>query len=201
VKVEMFSRLRKSISGIFRYSRAEEYSRRYAVMNAFDGVITVLGIIFGSVLLGQAAVKQILAAGIGASIAMGISGASGTYMTEKAEQERKIKEIEEAMLVKLDGTVIVKARERAAIISAIVDSLSAMLAGLVVLTPYFAAAIELLTSEIAFHLSTIISFALLFGLGIFLGKIAKKDIIRSGIKSLVVGLVTLLLIIALNLIL
>ncbi|RLG00156.1 MAG: hypothetical protein DRN47_02110 [Candidatus Wolframiiraptor sp.] len=201
MKVEMFSRLRKSISGIFRYSRAEEYSRRYAVMNAFDGVITVLGIIFGSVLLGQAAVKQILAAGIGASIAMGISGASGTYMTEKAEQERKIKEIEEAMLVKLDGTVIVKARERAAIISAIVDSLSAMLAGLVVLTPYFAAAIELLTSEIAFHLSTIISFALLFGLGIFLGKIAKKDIIRSGIKSLVVGLVTLLLIIALNLIL
>jgi len=197
----MFSRLRKSISGIFRYSRAEEYSRRYAVMNAFDGVITVLGIIFGSVLLGQAAVKQILAAGIGASIAMGISGASGTYMTEKAEQERKIKEIEEAMLVKLDGTVIVKARERAAIISAIVDSLSAMLAGLVVLTPYFAAALGLLTSEIAFHLSTIISFALLFGLGIFLGKIAKKDIIRSGIKSLVVGLVTLLLIIALNLIL
>ncbi len=197
----MFSRLRKSISGIFRYSRAEEYSRRYAVMNAFDGVITVLGIIFGSVLLGQAAVKQILAAGIGASIAMGISGASGTYMTEKAEQERKIKEIEEAMLVKLDGTVIVKARERAAIVSAIVDSLSAMLAGLVVLTPYFAAALGLLTSEIAFHLSTIISFALLFGLGIFLGKIAKKDIIRSGIKSLVVGLVTLLLIIALNLIL
>ena len=197
----MFSRLRKSISGIFRYSRAEEYSRRYAVMNAFDGVITVLGIIFGSVLLGQAAVKQILAAGIGASIAMGISGASGTYMTEKAEQERKIKEIEEAMLVKLDGTVIVKARERAAIISAIVDSLSAMLAGLAVLTPYFAATIRLLTSEIAFHLSTIISFALLFGLGIFLGKIAKKDIIRSGIKSLVVGLVTLLLIIALNLIL
>ncbi|HDD40406.1 MAG TPA: hypothetical protein ENG21_04060 [Nitrososphaeria archaeon] len=197
----MFSRLRKSISGIFRYSRAEEYSRRYAVMNAFDGVITVLGIIFGSVLLGQAAVKQILAAGIGASIAMGISGASGTYMTEKAEQERKIKEIEEAMLVKLDGTVIVKARERAAIISAIVDSLSAMLAGLVVLTPYFAAALGLLTSEIAFHLSTVISFALLFGLGIFLGKIAKKDIIRSGIKSLVVGLVTLLLIIALNLIL
>jgi len=201
VKVEMFSKLRKSISGIFRYSRAEEYSRRYAVMNAFDGVITVLGIIFGSVLLGQAAVKQILAAGIGASIAMGISGASGTYMTEKAEQERKIKEIEEAMLVKLDGTVIVKARERAAIISAIVDSLSAMLAGLVILAPYFGAAIGLLTSEIAFYLSTVISFALLFGLGIFLGKIAKKDIVRSGIKSLAVGLITLLLIIALNLIL
>ena len=197
----MFSKLRKSISGIFRYSRAEEYSRRYAVMNAFDGVITVLGIIFGSVLLGQAAVKQILAAGIGASIAMGISGASGTYMTEKAEQERKIKEIEEAMLVKLDGTVIVKARERAAIISAIVDSLSAMLAGLVILAPYFGAAIGLLTSEIAFYLSTVISFALLFGLGIFLGKIAKKDIIRSGIKSLAVGLITLLLIIALNIIL
>ena len=197
----MFSKLRKSISGIFRYSKAEEYSRRYAVMNAFDGVITILGIIFGSVLLGEAAVKQILAAGIGASIAMGISGASGTYMTEKAEQERKIKEIEEAMLVKLDGTVIVEAREKAAVISAIVDSLSAMLAGLITLIPYFAAEVGLLMPETAFYLSTAISFALLFSLGIFLGRIAKRDIVKSGIKSLVIGLVTLLLIILLNLIL
>lgn len=197
----MFNRLKEAFSGILRYSGAKEYTRRYAIMNAFDGVITILGIIFGSVLLGGAAVRQILAAGIGASIAMAISGASGTYMTEKAEQERKIREIEEAMLMKLDGTIIFKAREKAAVISAIADSLSAVLAGLATLLPYFAAAVGLLTSESAFYSSTMIAFALLFTLGIFLGKTAKKSILISGFKSLIIGLATLLLVTLLNLVL
>ncbi|MCD6341323.1 MAG: VIT1/CCC1 transporter family protein [Thaumarchaeota archaeon] len=195
----MINRLRKSLSGVFKYSDSEEYSRRYAVMNAFDGVITILGIILGSVLLGGAATKQIAAAGIGAAIAMGISGVSGTYMTEMAEQERRIKEIEEAMLVKLEGSVIVKARREAAIISAIVDSLSAILAGLIVLFPYFASVLGYLTANAAFYLSMFISFGLLFSLGVFLGKVAKENIIISGIKSLAIGLATLLLITLLNL--
>lgn len=197
----MFGRVRSAISRIFRYSGAEEYTRRYAAMNAFDGVITILGIIFGSVLLGEAAVRQILAAGIGASIAMAISGASGTYMTEKAEQERKIKEIEEAMLMRLDGTLIFKARKGAAIISAIADSSSAFIAGLVTLLPYFAADAKLLTPEAAFYLSTAIALTLLFTLGIFLGRVAKKDLAMSGFKSLAIGLITLVLITLLNLIL
>lgn len=195
----MFDKLRAAISGIFRYSRAEEYTRRYAIMNAFDGVVTILGMIFGSVLIGKSAVRHILAAGIGASIAMAISGASGTYITEKAEQERRIKELEEAMLTRLDGTIIFKAREKAAIISAIVDSLSALFAGLVTLAPYFAASAHLLTYEAAFYSSIVIAFTLLFLLGVFLGKIAEKNIVISGLKSLVIGLITLLLIMLLNL--
>lgn len=197
----MFNKLRNVISGIFRYSKAEEYTRRYAFMNAFDGVITILGIVFGSVLLGEATVRQILAAGVGASIAMTISGASGTYMTEKAEQERKIREIEEAMLTRLDGTIIFRAREKAAIISAMANSLSAMLAGLITLVPYFAAAAGLLTSEAAFYLLTSIALILLFILGISLGKIAKKSVFISGFRSLIIGLATLLLITLLNLVL
>ena len=201
MNVEMFSRLRKSISGIFRYSRAEEYSRRYAVMNAFDGVITVLGIIFGSVLLGQAAVKQILAAGIGASIAMGISGASGTYMAEKAEQERRLREIEDAMLVKLEDSVIAEAREWAAVISAAVDAGAAVLAGLISLAPYLLSLLNLISAGQAFTLSLTLSLGLLFSLGLFLGRVAKRNVIVSGLKSLAIGCVTILLITLLNLVL
>ncbi|MCX8187918.1 MAG: VIT1/CCC1 transporter family protein, partial [Nitrososphaeria archaeon] len=101
----------------------------------------------------------------------------------------------------LDGTLIFKARKKAAIISAIADSLSAMLAGLVTLLPYFAAAARLLTPEAAFYSSTAIALGLLFTLGIFLGKIANKDVIMSGFRSLMIGLVTLLLITLLNLVL
>jgi len=197
----MFNWLRNPVSGVFRYSKAEEYSRRYAVMNAFDGVITILGIILGSALLGGADPRHIVAAGVGALIAMGISGASGTYMAESAEQERKIKEIEEAMLVKLEGSVIVEARRKAAIISALVDAGSAVIAGFVVLLPYLAAAVHLITSQLAFYTSLISALGLLFALGIFLGKVAKKNLLISGVKALAIGLATLVMITLLNLVL
>ncbi len=197
----MFRLLRSSLSRIFRYSGAEEYSRRYAVMNAFDGVVTILGIILGSTLLGEAGARSIIAAGIGALVAMGISGASGTYMAEKAEQERRIKEIEEAMLTRLDKSVITEARAMAAVIAAVIDAFSAVLAGLLVLLPYFASALNLLSSDLSFYLSLELSLGLLFLLGLFLGRIAKRSLIASGLKSLAIGVATILLITLLNLIL
>ena len=132
-------------------------------------------------------------------IAMGISGASGTYMAESAEQERKIKELEEAMLIKLEGSVIVDARRKAALISALVDAGSAVVAGFLVLTPYFAAAFRLLSEQTAFYASLAMSLGLLFVLGAFLGKVAKNNIVVSGIKALAIGVATLLLITLLNL--
>jgi len=194
----VFSFLRRSLSRIFRYSGAEEYSRRYAVVNAFDGVVTILGIVLGSTLLGEASARSIIAAGIGALIAMGISGASGTYMAEKAEQERRIREIEEAMLTSLEKSVIAEARERAAIISALIDALSAVLAGLLVLSPYFAADLGLLSAASSFYFSVELSLALLFALGLFLGRIARRNLIISGLKSLGIGCATILLITLLN---
>ncbi|MEM3897841.1 MAG: VIT1/CCC1 transporter family protein [Nitrososphaerota archaeon] len=193
--------LRSAISRILRYSGAGEFSRRYAVMNAFDGVVAILGIVLGSTLLGEASAGNIIAAGVGALVAMGVSGVSGTYMAERAEQERKLKEIEEAMLTKLNGSIIAEARKRAAIFSAIVDALAAILAGLIPLSPYLAALSGLLTLDLAFHISVGVSLAFLFTLGVFLGKIARNNLIISGLKSLAIGVATILLITLLNLIL
>ncbi|MEM0503557.1 MAG: VIT1/CCC1 transporter family protein [Archaeoglobaceae archaeon] len=192
---------RSTISRILRYSGAGEFSRRYAVMNAFDGIVAILGIVLGSTLLGEASAGNIIAAGVGALVAMGVSGVSGTYMAERAEQERKLKEIEEAMLTKLNGSIIAEARKRAAIFSAIVDALAAILAGLIPLSPYLAALSGLLTLDLAFHISVGVSLAFLFTLGVFLGKIAKNNLIISGLKSLAIGVATILLITLLNLIL
>ena len=72
--------LRSAISRILRYSGAGEFSRRYAVMNAFDGIVAILGIVLGSTLLGEASAGNIIAAGVGALVAMGVSGVSGSYM-------------------------------------------------------------------------------------------------------------------------
>ena len=193
----MFKRLKR----ILRYSESAEYPRRYAVMNAFDGVITILGIILGSKLLGSAEPGQIVAASVGALIAMGVSGASGTYITEMAEQERKIKELQDAMLTNLEGTILVKAHREAAVISALVDSAAAIFAGLLAVAPYFLTVAGYVSDVAAFYSSLIISLSLLFTLGVFLGKVAGRSLLFSGLKALGIGCLTLFFLLLLNLIL
>ena len=195
--MKMFKRLKR----ILRYSESAEYPRRYAVMNAFDGVITILGIILGSKLLGSAEPGQIVAASVGALIAMGVSGASGTYITEMAEQERKIKELQDAMLTNLEGTILVKAHREAAVISALVDSAAAIFAGLLAVAPYILTVAGYLSEVAAFYSSLIISLSLLFTLGVFLGKVAGRSLLFSGLKALGIGCLTLLFLLLLNLIL
>ena len=190
----------KRLKRVLRYSDSAEYPRRYAVMNAFDGVITILGIILGSKLLGSAGAGQIVAAGVGALTAMGVSGASGTYITEMAEQERKIKELQDAMLTNLEGTILVKAHREAAVISALVDSAAAIFAGLLAITPYFLTVAGYLSEMIAFYSSLIISLFLLFILGVFLGRVASRSLLFSGLKALGIGCLTLLFLLLLNLI-
>ena len=190
----------KRLKRVLRYSDSAEYPRRYAVMNAFDGVITILGIILGSKLLGSAGAGQIVAAGVGALTAMGVSGASGTYITEMAEQERKIKELQDAMLTNLEGTILVKAHREAAVISALVDSAAAIFAGLLAITPYFLTVAGYLSEMIAFYSSLIISLSLLFILGVFLGRVASRSLLFSGLKALGIGCLTLLFLLLLNLI-
>ena len=193
----MFKRLKR----ILRYSESAEYPRRYAVMNAFDGVITILGIILGSKLLGSAEAGQIVAASVGALIAMGVSGASGTYITEMAEQERKIKELQDAMLTNLEGTILVKAHREAAVISALVDSAAAIFAGLLAVAPYFLTVAGYISELVAFYSSLIISLSMLFTLGVFLGKVAGRSLLFSGLKALGIGCLTLLFLLLLNLVL
>jgi len=195
--MKMFKRLKR----ILRYSESAEYPRRYAVMNAFDGVITILGIILGSKLLGSAEPGQIVAASVGALIAMGVSGASGTYITEMAEQERKIKELQDAMLTNLEGTILVKAHREAAVISALVDSAAAIFAGLLAVAPYFLSVAGYISEVAAFYSSLIISLSLLFTLGVFLGKVAGRSLLFSGLKALGIGCLTLFFLLLLNLIL
>jgi predicted membrane protein (TIGR00267 family) len=60
-------------------------ARRYFVKNGFDGSMTMLGIIVGAWVVNVTQPEIVVTAGLGACLAMGISGISGAYMTERAE--------------------------------------------------------------------------------------------------------------------
>lgn len=124
----------KIIERVKTYSRITNLwgvARRYFVNNFYDGMLTVLGILLGFfvVLLKDNLVminsNLVILAGLGSSLSMLISGITGSYLSERAEQKKikdainksmimneelasinmsnhSIEEIEKSMLIKIE---------------------------------------------------------------------------------------------------
>ncbi|MFH1013463.1 MAG: VIT1/CCC1 transporter family protein [Thermoplasmatota archaeon] len=165
-------------------------SRRYFVMNAFDGALTMLGVVIGAYVAGILQPLPIITAAISGSIAMGISGISGAYMTEKAEKTKELKELERAMVTDLKNGLHHKSHQFATIFAALIDGISPALAAMFVVSPFFMVHSGIITAEIAFYACIILTLAILTILGVYLAKISEENMIRYGIQMLIVGMAT-----------
>lgn len=186
-------RIEKTIKKWKKYSEISgvgAITRRYFVMNAFDGALTMLGVIIGAYIAGTLDAIIIISAGIAGSIAMGASGMSGAYMTEKAERSKKLKELEKAMLTNLSDGVHGKSHRFATFFAAIVDGVSPALAAMAVISPFFLANFGIIDPETAFFACIGLTLSVLVLLGIYLAKISDESMIRYGLQMLVVGLIT-----------
>ena len=187
-------KIKKTIKKWKQYSRISGVSsitRRYFVMNAFDGALTMLGVVIGAYVSGilyQSTV--IISAGIAGSIAMGASGVSGAYMTEKAERTKKLKKLEKAMLSDMKNGIHGKSHRFATVFAAIVDGASPALAAMLVISPFFFANFGIIPPEIAFIGCIGITLIVLTSLGIYLAKISDESMLKYGIQMLLVGLIT-----------
>jgi len=166
-------------------------TRRYFVMNAFDGALTMLGVVIGAYVAGVLENSMIIiSAGIAGSIAMGASGISGAYMTEKAERTKKLKSLEKAMLTEMKDSVHGKSHRFAAMLAAIVDGFSPALAAMAVVSPFFLSNFGIIRPEIAFYLCIILTLIILTLLGLYLAKISDESLLKYGIMMLFVGIIT-----------
>jgi predicted membrane protein (TIGR00267 family) len=172
-----------SISGI------APISRRYFIMNAFDGATTILGIVIGAYVAEITDEFWIVWPSLGATLAMSLSGFVGAYMTEEAERARQIKTLERSMLTDLKDSIVGRANRFASLWAAIIDGLSPALAAIVCLIPFFLSSINLLSTNIAIQISITIALAIMFLLGAFLGKISNRNVLLHGMKMLIVGLI------------
>jgi len=173
-------------------ARADEIARRYLVMNGFDGALTTLGVIMGAYFAGLVEAKIILSAGLGASMAMGISGAWGAYMAEKAERTRSIKELEKALFTSLENSVIERSSRIAITFIAFIDALSPVCASIISLSPFILSLTGILSTDSAITLAFILNMATLFSLGIFLGRISKTSIWLHGGLMVLAGFLIML---------
>ncbi len=168
-----------------------EIARRYFAMNAFDGVLTIIGVVMGNFTAGVSSSAIVISTGLSTCMAMGISGLWGAYLTESAERKRSLDVLENHTLSDLSGTKIGRASRAAVIIVALVDGLAPFAAALLVLSPFFFST-TLGEITISYYLSLGVALATLFAVGAFLGRVSKGSLILSGLKMIGAGLVAIL---------
>lgn len=175
-----------------KLANISEIARRYFAMNAFDGVLTIIGVLMGNLVAGVNSAQIVLSTGLATSVAMGISGLWGAYLTESAERKRDLDELSRVTLTDLSDTRIGRASRAAIFIVAIVDGLSPFMAALVVLIPFFMAGNS---EDLAWAYYTSLGLALLtlFSLGLFLGYISRGRMILYGVKTVLAGIVSIVI--------
>lgn len=164
-----------------------EIVRRYVITNTFDGLLAILGMIFAEFFSGITDPKLVLLPGIGAAIAMCISGIWGAYSAERAEIKKKIRSFEAHLLKDLSDTEFSRKRERMAIVIGLVDGLSPFIAAAIVLMPFFFVSSGVIEIKTAYYTSISLSAVVLFTLGALAGKIAKENIVKQGMKMMFAG--------------
>jgi predicted membrane protein (TIGR00267 family) len=199
------NKIKKIVKKWKRYheiSNVGPITRRYFVMNAFDGALTMLGVVIGAAISGNLQNSTIIiSAGIAGSIAMGASGMSGAYMTEKAERTKKLKKLEKAMLTDMKDGLHEKSHRFATIIASLVDGVSPAIAAMAVISPFFLSNFGLITPNMAFWGCIILTLAVLSTLGAYLARISDESMIKYGLQMLFIGIITAFLCIATSLLL
>lgn len=181
--------LRRIVDNLQRYNRfvnIGEIARRYFAMNAFDGVLTIIGVLMGNFTAGVKDAHIVVTTGLATCVAMGISGLWGAYLTEAAERQRELLELEQVTLTNLQDTRLGEASRAAVVIVAVVDGLSPFLAALIVLIPFFVPQL-FPTLQYTYLAALGLAMLALFGLGAFLGRISRQNIAVYGLRTVIAG--------------
>jgi len=181
-----------------RVTRAPEILRRYFAMNAFDGAMTSMGVVMGSYIAGIIDPRAVIGVIIVSGIGMAVSGFSGTYMTESAERHHALGDLEDAMLCDLEETVYGRACKVVPIFAAIVDGSAPFLASIPSFIPFILASRSIMSLNIAYQTSLTACLVTLFILGVYLGRLSRKNWVLSGAKMVLAGVIVSVIALMLN---
>jgi predicted membrane protein (TIGR00267 family) len=188
-------RLAQGLDDVREYERIAGFSkiaRRALANNAFDGVLTMIGVIMGNYLGGVRSAGTVTRIGIATSISIGISGLWGAYLAESAERGRELAELERMSLTDLGETKIGRASRVAVVVVSLVDGLSPFVSSMIVLIPLFVAPL-IGNILLSYALSLIVGLISLFGLGVFLGHISGRGLVGYGLRTVIAGVVAIVI--------
>ncbi len=190
----MLARLRYLI----QLSQAHRIARRYFVTNGFDGVLAMLGLLMGFRVSGSTSLEIMIGACLGATIALFMSGLTSAYISESAEKEYELRELEKSMVTSLDESAHAEAARLMPFLIALVNGLSPLILALLILTPLFLAQQQLWIDFSALDSAIAIAMLLSFLLGVFLGKLSGRFWLWTGLRAFMIALLTSLVILLLT---
>lgn len=168
-----------------RIANITKIVRRYFAINGFDGVITSIGVLVGNYIIKVTEYTHVIIAGAAICISLGVSGVWSAYTSETAERRKELDDLEESTLHNLDETIISHAQNFAVKLIAAVNGLSPVVMAFIPLTPFLFG--KYIPINICYYSGFALAFLILFGIGLFLGKISRSNLVVSGVKMLVAG--------------
>lgn len=179
---------------LLRITRTHDIVRRYFVVNGFDGALAMLGLIIGFLVSAPANLTVIINACLGTAIALGVSGVSSAYVSEAAERKRELGKLEEAMVSDLGESAHGDAARWVPFFIALVNGLAPFIISLLIIFPLWLSKAGFSLPLPPLYIAIIVALLLVFFLGVFIGRIAEISWLRSGVQTLLVALLTVVLI-------
>ncbi len=184
--------LRNRIRIYWRMTELGSLTRRYIVIGAFDGALTIVAIVLAalaSVLLWGSLIDPdtIILSGLGAAVGLAISSGWGAYEAERVERRLELEELEHVMHRSMKKSLQVQAIRFATWWGGFIHAISPLPASLLPLLPIVLISTDFILAGI---FSVIITLIFLMFLGIWMGRTAKINPITSGLRMVLAGLIT-----------
>tara|TARA_R110002167_G_scaffold83817_6_gene228146 strand:+ start:95 stop:676 length:582 start_codon:yes stop_codon:yes gene_type:complete len=188
----------QKLAFIISVSRSQGVMRRYFVVNSFDGALTLLGLNTGFYLSAEVDLSVVIHACVGTAVALCMSGFSSAYLSETAERQHELAELQRAMVTDLDSSIQSTAARVIPVLIALVNGLSPFFFALLIIAPLWLAQAGLTMIYSPMVMAIGVAFAEIFLLGMFLAQVGTSSLIWSGIKALGIAAITVLLILLLE---
>lgn len=164
---------------------------RYIALGTLDGILAVMGVTLAAsvVSAGGAVIPNYIIGltGLSGGVAISMSNAFGSFIGERAEEFRNIRELEHKMMLderKLDDTVIHKQAKKRVYMSMFTHGFSSFIGSFIPVTPFL-----LITDKFTAIITTIIlCFTALAILGIYLGRVSRENILKTSIEIVIIGI-------------
>jgi predicted membrane protein (TIGR00267 family) len=179
---------------LINLSQSQSIIRRYFIVNGFDGALTMFGLILGSLFSNGIQIPNVISVCMGAAIALGVSGISSAYISERAERTYSLNKLEDAMLTNLSKSSHARAAQLVPIVVALVNGLAPFIISVLIMLPLWLFEAGVLHLDAPLLSSLFVASILLFGLGVVLSNVAGTPWYISGAKTLCIGFSTALLI-------
>ena len=171
----------------------EEYFKmsRYVALGTLDGILAVMGVTLAASGVASAGGLEISnfaigLTGLSGGIALAMSNAFGSFIGERAEESRTLRELEEKMMLNegdLDETIIHKQAKRRIYMSMFTHGFSSFIGSFVPVVPFL-----LIADKLTATITTVaLCFAALIILGLYLGKVSRDSLLKISMEIVLIG--------------